>query len=62
MSSFDEVPWDLIVNAVEAVTDCRWVLLYVKRWLQVPLQHPDGILAEAGPKELRKGRRSRRPS
>jgi RNA-directed DNA polymerase len=41
---FDEVPWDLIAKAVEAVTDCRWVLLYVKRWLAVPLQHPDGTL------------------
>ena len=27
---FDEVPWDLVVSAVEAVTDCRWVLLYVE--------------------------------
>ena len=27
-----------------AVTDCRWVLLYVKRWLQAPLQRPDGTL------------------
>jgi RNA-directed DNA polymerase len=43
---FDEVPWDLIVKAVEAVTDCRWVLLYVKRWLAAPLQHPDGTLVE----------------
>jgi RNA-directed DNA polymerase len=43
---FDEVPWDLIVRAVEAVTDCRWVLLYVKRWLAAPLQHPDGALIE----------------
>jgi hypothetical protein len=43
---FDEVPWDLIVRAVEAVTDCRWVLLYVKRWLQAPLQHPDGTLEQ----------------
>ena len=43
---FDEVPWDLIVRAVEAVTDCRWVLLYVKRWLQAPLQHPDGSLQQ----------------
>lgn len=43
---FDEVPWDLIVCAVEAVTDCRWVLLYVKRWLAAPLKHPDGILQE----------------
>jgi RNA-directed DNA polymerase len=43
---FDEVPWDLIVRAVEAVTDCRWVLLYVKRWLAAPLQHPNGALIE----------------
>jgi RNA-directed DNA polymerase len=43
---FDEVPWDLIVRAVEAVTDCRWVLLYVKRWLHAPLQHPDGTLEQ----------------
>ena len=43
---FDEVPWDLIVKAVEAVTGCRWVLLYVKRWLAAPLQHPDGVLEQ----------------
>ena len=43
---FDEVPWDLIIKAVEAVTDCRWVLLYVKRWLEAPLQHPDGTLEQ----------------
>src|ERR1035438_869446 len=33
---FDEVPGDLIVKAVEAVTDTRWVLLYVRRWLKAP--------------------------
>jgi RNA-directed DNA polymerase len=43
---FDEVPWDLVVKAVEAVTDCRWVLLYVKRWLAAPSQQPDGTLVE----------------
>ena len=43
---FDEVPWDLIVRAVETVTDSRWVLLYVKRWLTAPLQHPDGTLVQ----------------
>ncbi len=26
---FDTAPWDLIVRAVQAVTDCAWVLLYV---------------------------------
>jgi group II intron reverse transcriptase/maturase len=43
---FDEVPWDLIVRAVQTVTDCPWVLLYVKRWLAAPLQHSDGALVE----------------
>ena len=43
---FDTVPWDLVVKAVQAVTDCRWVLLYVKRWLAAPLQRPDGTLVE----------------
>jgi RNA-directed DNA polymerase len=43
---FDSVPWDLVVKAVEAVTDTGWVLLYVKRWLQAPLQLPNGTLVE----------------
>jgi len=43
---FDSVPWNLIVKAVEAVTDTAWVLLYVKRWLAAPLQYPDGTLVE----------------
>jgi group II intron reverse transcriptase/maturase len=41
---FDEVPWDLVLRAVATVTDARWVLLYVKRWLAAPLAHPDGAL------------------
>jgi group II intron reverse transcriptase/maturase len=43
---FDTVPWDLVVRAVRAVTDCRWVLLYVERWLAAPLKHPDGALEQ----------------
>src|SRR5687768_17825097 len=35
---FDEVPWDLVLRAVRAVTDDRWVLLYVERWLAAPLR------------------------
>jgi len=31
---------------VEANTDQKWVLLYVKRWLKAPLQMPDGTLRE----------------
>jgi retron-type reverse transcriptase len=43
---FDSVPWDLVVKAVEANTDQKWVVLYVKRWLEAPLQLPDGTLVE----------------
>jgi RNA-directed DNA polymerase len=41
---FDSVLWDLMVKAVEGniTTEQRWVLLYVKRWLQAPLQLSDG--------------------
>lgn len=43
---FDNVPHDLIVKAVEANTTQKWVVLYVKRWLKAPLQHPDGTLEQ----------------
>jgi len=41
---FDSVPKDLVVTAVEANTDLPWVVLYVKRWLEAPVQHQDGSL------------------
>lgn len=45
---FDSVPWQLILRAVEHHLDDtqRWVLLYVKRWLQAPLQQADGSIVE----------------
>ncbi|MGH9071958.1 MAG: group II intron reverse transcriptase/maturase [Acidimicrobiales bacterium] len=43
---FDTVPWDLVTKAVEAVTTTPWVLLYVKRWLEAPLQLPDGTIVQ----------------
>ena len=39
---FDTVPWDLVVQAVEANTDLPWVVLYVKRWLRAPVRQADG--------------------
>ena len=39
---FDSVPWDLLVKAVDKHTEDPWVVLYVKRWLQAPLQLADG--------------------
>ena len=41
---FDNVPHDLIVKAVEANTDLKWVVLYVQRWLTAPIQREDGTL------------------
>jgi len=43
---FDSCPHDLIVKAVAANTDQPWVVLYVKRWLAAPMQHPDGTRKE----------------
>ena len=40
------MPWDLVVKAVEAVTDCRWVLLYVKRWLARRCSSPTAPLTQ----------------
>jgi RNA-directed DNA polymerase len=43
---FDSVGHDLMVRAVEANTDQKWVVLYVKRWLKAPMQLPDGRVVE----------------
>ena len=43
---FDNVAWGLLVKAVDAHTDARWVKLYVRRWLAAPLVMPDGLLVE----------------
>ncbi len=43
-SFFDSVDHDLMLKAVAAHTDERWVLLYVERWLKAPLDHGDGVL------------------
>jgi group II intron reverse transcriptase/maturase len=43
---FDSVDHDLMIKAVEANTDQRWVVLYVKRWLTAPLALPDGTLQQ----------------
>lgn len=42
---FDSVPHDLILKAVAHHTDQKWILLYVKRWLQAPLRQ-DGVLVD----------------
>lgn len=43
---FDTVSWDKVVSSVEAHTDARWVVLYVKRWLAAGLRMPDGSVRD----------------
>jgi group II intron reverse transcriptase/maturase len=43
---FDSVDHDLMVKAVEANTDQKWVVLYVKRWLTAPMRMPDGTVVQ----------------
>ena len=43
-SFFDSLDHRLVLRAVAHHTSERWVLLYVQRWLQAPLQHADGTL------------------
>jgi RNA-directed DNA polymerase len=45
-SFFDEIDWELLRRAVRWHTDCKWVLLYLERWLQAPVIMPDGILVK----------------
>jgi RNA-directed DNA polymerase len=43
---FDSVDHELMVKAVEANTDQKWVVLYVRRWLKAPMQLADGAVVE----------------
>jgi len=39
---FDNIRHDLLSKAVRHHTDCRWVILYIERWLVAPIRMPDG--------------------
>jgi len=39
---FDAIDHDLLMRAVEKHVSISWQRLYIKRWLQVPVQHKDG--------------------
>jgi RNA-directed DNA polymerase len=43
---FDNIPHDLLMKAVERHTNCKWHLLYIKRWLEAPLERRDGTQTE----------------
>lgn len=43
---FDNIDHGLLMKAVRKHTDCKWLLLYIERWLKAPFQMPDGTIVE----------------
>ena len=43
---FDNIDHELLLKAVKKHTECRWVILYIERWLKAPMQLADGTLVE----------------
>jgi group II intron reverse transcriptase/maturase len=41
---FDTIDWELLMRAVRKHTDCRWVVLYIERWLKADVVMPDGTV------------------
>ncbi|UNC92810.1 group II intron reverse transcriptase/maturase [Candidatus Contubernalis alkaliaceticus] len=39
---FDSIDHELLMKAVRKHTDCKWVILYIERWLKAPFQTKDG--------------------
>ena len=42
----DNIDHVLMMRAVAKHTDCKWILLYIERWLQAPVLLEDGRLAQ----------------
>jgi len=45
---FDNIRHDLLSKAVRHHTACRWVILYIERWLVAPIRMPDGSQSPRG--------------
>ncbi|MBF8263811.1 MAG: Group intron reverse transcriptase/maturase [Parachlamydiales bacterium] len=43
---FDNIDHELLMRAVRKHTDCKWIILYIERWLKAPMQMPDGTRVE----------------
>lgn len=43
---FDNIDHELLMKAVYKHTDCKWIILYIKRWLKAPFQTKDGKVTE----------------
>lgn len=43
---FDNIDHELLLRAVKKHTECKWVILYIERWLKAPMQLAEGTLVE----------------
>ena len=43
---FDNIDHSLLMKALRKHTDCKWILLYVGRWLKAPAQLEDGTILD----------------
>ena len=43
---FDNIDHELLLRAVNKHTECKWVRLYIERWLTAPLQCAEGTVIE----------------
>lgn len=43
---FDNLDHELLMKAVRKHTSCKWVILYIERWLKAPTQHENGQLEQ----------------
>jgi retron-type reverse transcriptase len=42
--AFDNLSHTLLLKALRHHTDCKWILLYIERWLTAPCHYEDGRL------------------
>jgi group II intron reverse transcriptase/maturase len=47
-SFFDEVDHELLIKAVEKHVPENWARMYIKRWLETPIQTNDGLVQKQG--------------
>ena len=52
---FDEIDHSLMLKSVESMLEEKWVLLYVKRWLEMKVENADGSIEDSNGKGTPQG-------
>jgi len=52
---FDNIDHRLLLAAVRTHTDCKWLILYIERWLKAPFQTGEGEVIERNAGTLQGG-------